>query len=82
MYDKVTRRGGVGGLSLKDGAWPLEAECEGATTSSTLCLLKTRPTQVSSSSEPVSTTTPFCLSTGVGLDELGAEVAGGRVCRG
>ena len=33
----------LGGLSLKDGAWPSVAECDGASTSPTLCLLKTRP---------------------------------------
>jgi len=33
----------LGGLSWKDGAWPLEAECVGAATSPTLGLLKTRP---------------------------------------
>jgi len=62
------------GLSLKDAAWPSEAECDGASTSPTLDLLKTRPVQVSSSFEPaVTTTTPFCLlSMGVGSDETGA----------
>jgi len=73
----------LGGLSLKDGAWPSEAECDGATTSSTRCLLKMRPVQVSSSFEPVATTTPFrLLSTGAGTGEFGAEAAGGGVLAG
>jgi len=54
---------------------PPDAKAEGATASPTLCLLKTRPVHVSSSS--VSTaTTPLCSSTaGAGSMGWGAGVA-------
>jgi len=62
----------------KNGAWPSEKECDGVVTSSTLCLLKTRPKELSSSSVPAATTTPFSLlSPGAGTNEFGAEVVGG-----
>ena len=41
------------GFSLKEGAWSSEAECDGATKSTALFLLKMRPVQISSSSEAV-----------------------------
>ena len=54
---------------------PPDTEAEGATTSPTLYLLKTRSVHVSSSSVST-TTTPFCLSTaGAGSIGWGAEVA-------
>jgi len=66
----------LGGFSPKEGAWPSEAEWDGATTSSPLFLLKTRPVQVPSSSEAVASTTPFYLwLIRVGSGEIGAEVA-------
>jgi len=49
----------LGGWSLKDGAWSSEAEWDGATTSAPFFLLKTRPMQVSSSSEAMASTAPF-----------------------
>ena len=57
----------LGEFSLKKEARPSEADWAGTATSTTLFLLKTRLEQVSSSSEAVASTTPFCLrSIGVG----------------
>ena len=54
---------------------PPDAEAEGATASPTLCLLKTRPVHVSSSSVSKATT-PLCPSTaGAGSMGWGAGVA-------
>jgi len=54
---------------------PPDAEAEGATASPTLCLLKTRLVQVSSSPDSIATT-PACLSiAGAGSVGWGAEVA-------
>jgi len=48
----------LGGFYLKEGAWSSETECDGAGTSAGLFLLKTRPEQVSSSSEVVPSLLP------------------------
>jgi len=63
---------GGGALGVIPESWsPTISEGEDATTSPTLCLLKTRPVHVSSSSDST-TTTPFCLSsTGTEVAEVG-----------
>ena len=73
----------LGGFSRKEGAQPSETECAETVTSTPLFLLKTRPVQVSSSSEAVASTTPFCLrSAGVEAEGLVAGVGAGGALEG